>query len=158
MGRPAVFEADDRLSYIDLALDLWVAPDGSQTVLGRDEFDALELDGGTRRPAEAGLRELIKLFADHKKTGLDEGSGFCLIDENNAGQLGLNNGGIQNRPTTGEQQPDHTDRTHPSMSTTTIVMIPGPVLGKAGGGRRPVLSPLWINMWYYLWWGRRKAG
>jgi len=90
VGRPAVFEADDRLSYIDLALDLWVAPDGSQTVLARDEFDALELDGGTRRQAEAGLMELIKLFADHKKPGLDEGPGFCLIDENNAGQPGLN--------------------------------------------------------------------
>ena len=36
------------------------------------------------RQAKAGLRELEMLFADDKKPGLDERSGFCLIDENDA--------------------------------------------------------------------------
>jgi len=29
VAQPAVLEAGDRLSYVDLALDLWVAPDGT---------------------------------------------------------------------------------------------------------------------------------
>jgi len=90
VGCPAVFEADDRLSYVDLALNQWVASDRSQTVLEQDEFDPLELDDETRRQAEAGLRELEMLFADDKKPGLDERTGFCLSDENNARRPGLN--------------------------------------------------------------------
>ena len=43
VGKPAVLE-DGILSYVDLALDLWVSPDGKQTVLDEDEFKALELD------------------------------------------------------------------------------------------------------------------
>jgi uncharacterized protein len=70
VGRPAVLEADDRLSYVDLALDLWVAPDGSQTVLDEDEFDALELEDGTRRQARAGLEGLKRLFASAERPGL----------------------------------------------------------------------------------------
>lgn len=42
--RPAIWDAPDTISYIDLALDLWVAADGTQTVLDEDEFDALRLD------------------------------------------------------------------------------------------------------------------
>jgi predicted RNA-binding protein associated with RNAse of E/G family len=70
VGRPAVREADDRLSYVDLALDLWVAPDGSQTVLDEAEFIALQLDGETRRAAKAGLEELKKVFSADKRPGL----------------------------------------------------------------------------------------
>ena len=44
VGRPAVWDAPDAISYVDLALDLWVTPDGRQTVLDEDEFDAMELD------------------------------------------------------------------------------------------------------------------
>jgi protein associated with RNAse G/E len=66
VGKPAVLEAGDRLSYVDLALDLWVAPDGMQTVLDEDEFAALDLDIGTRQKARAALEELQKLFAEHK--------------------------------------------------------------------------------------------
>jgi len=70
VGRPAVLEAIDRLSYVDLALDLWVAPDGSQTVLDEDEFDALELEAETRRQARAGLEGLKRIFTSAKRTGL----------------------------------------------------------------------------------------
>ncbi len=70
VGRPAVLEADDRLSYVDLALDLWVAPDGTQTVLDEDEFAALDLDAETRQQARAALDELQKLFADNKNPDL----------------------------------------------------------------------------------------
>jgi predicted RNA-binding protein associated with RNAse of E/G family len=66
VGHPAVFESDDRLSYVDLALDLWVAPDRSQTVMDEDEFAALDLDAETRRQARAALEELQKLFAENK--------------------------------------------------------------------------------------------
>ncbi|HEY5156830.1 MAG TPA: DUF402 domain-containing protein [Anaerolineales bacterium] len=70
VSQPAVLEADDRLSYVDLALDLWVAPDGSQTVLDEDEFDALELEGETRRQAWAGLEGLKRIFTSDKRSGL----------------------------------------------------------------------------------------
>ena len=39
VGMPAVIE-DDVVSYVDLALDLWVSVDGQQTVLDEDEFQA----------------------------------------------------------------------------------------------------------------------
>jgi predicted RNA-binding protein associated with RNAse of E/G family len=68
--RPAVLEADDRLSYVDLALDLWVAPDGTQMVLDEDEFAALDLDVETRHQAGAALVELQKLFAEYKNPDL----------------------------------------------------------------------------------------
>ena len=70
VGRPAMLEADDRLSYVDLALDLWVTPDGTQTVLDEDEFAALDLDTETRQQARAALEELQKLFADNKNPDL----------------------------------------------------------------------------------------
>jgi len=63
IAKPAVLEAEDRLSYVDLALDLWVAVDGTQTVLDEDEFAALALDAETRSRARAALEELQKLFS-----------------------------------------------------------------------------------------------
>ncbi len=63
IGRPAVLEAPDRLSYVDLSLDLWVAPGGEQTVLDQDEFAALDLDDTTRRRAWAALEQLQRIFA-----------------------------------------------------------------------------------------------
>jgi len=62
VGRPAVEEGDGVISYIDLALDLWVAPDGTQTVLDEDEFAALNLDPATRDRALAALTELQVRF------------------------------------------------------------------------------------------------
>jgi hypothetical protein len=70
IGYPAVLEPGSRISYIDLALDLWVAPDGTQTVLDEDEFAALVLDAETRRQARAALKELQQQFADHKNPDL----------------------------------------------------------------------------------------
>jgi predicted RNA-binding protein associated with RNAse of E/G family len=70
VGRPAVLESSSRLSYIDLALDLWVAPNRTQTVLDEDEFAALDLDAATRDQARAALKELQKMFADGKNPDL----------------------------------------------------------------------------------------
>ena len=54
IGYPAVL-ADGEVSYRDLALDLLVRPDGRETVLDMDEFEALPLDEATRREALNGL-------------------------------------------------------------------------------------------------------
>ena len=62
IGKPAVLEAGNQISYVDLALDLWVAPDGAQTVLDEDEFVALHLDAETRSKARLALAELQALF------------------------------------------------------------------------------------------------
>jgi predicted RNA-binding protein associated with RNAse of E/G family len=67
VGKPAVFDADDVISYVDLALDLWVAPEGTQTVLDEDEFAALDLDAETRSQAWAALEELKARFAKESK-------------------------------------------------------------------------------------------
>ena len=65
IGKPAVFE-DGIVSYIDLALDLWVSADGRQTVLDEDEFEALELQEELRVGALKGLDELKQLFLNDK--------------------------------------------------------------------------------------------
>ena len=62
VGLPAVWDAPDAISYIDLALDLWVKPDGEQTVLDEDEFAALALDEVTRTRARDALAELRARF------------------------------------------------------------------------------------------------
>jgi len=69
IGEPAVIEAKNRISYVDLALDLWVDPDGEQTVLDQDEFATLALDTQTRSKALAGLEELQKRFSNNKESG-----------------------------------------------------------------------------------------
>ena len=65
IGKPAVFE-DGVVSYIDLALDLWVSTRGGQTVLDEDEFEALRLDEELRVGALRGLEELKELFLNGK--------------------------------------------------------------------------------------------
>jgi uncharacterized protein len=70
IGRPVVIESDDRVSYVDLALDLWVGPEGTQTVLDENEFAALDLDTQTMSKAKAALEELRELFLDNKEPGL----------------------------------------------------------------------------------------
>jgi predicted RNA-binding protein associated with RNAse of E/G family len=69
IGRPAVWEDEQTLSYIDLALDLWVAPDGSQTVVDEPEFLALQLDAPTREAAHDALAELQARFAKTNAPG-----------------------------------------------------------------------------------------
>ena len=61
IGKPAVIE-DGVVSYVDLALDLWVSVDGKQTVLDQDEFEALKLNEELRTGALQGLKELKDLF------------------------------------------------------------------------------------------------
>ncbi len=65
IGKPAVIE-DGVVSYVDLALDLWVSADGMQTVLDEDEFAALELTDELRASALTGLNELKQLFLNGK--------------------------------------------------------------------------------------------
>ena len=62
VGHPAIWDAPDVISYVDLALDLWVTPVGAQTVLDEDEFGALELDELTRTHALNALAELRTIF------------------------------------------------------------------------------------------------
>jgi predicted RNA-binding protein associated with RNAse of E/G family len=67
LGRPAVWDAPDTISYVDLALDLWVAIDGTQTLLDEDEFEALELDDATRAQVMAGLGVLQGRMKDESE-------------------------------------------------------------------------------------------
>src|SRR5512137_1440195 len=62
--QPASFNADT-LEQVDLALDVWIDPDGSYRVLDQAEFDALPLDPATRRQAQRAVGELIYLLYHH---------------------------------------------------------------------------------------------
>ena len=64
IGKPAVIE-DGIVSYVDLALDLWVAVDGKQTVLDEDEFEELKLNEELKTGALNGLDELKDLFKNN---------------------------------------------------------------------------------------------
>lgn len=57
IGYPAML-VDGEVSYRDLALDLLVRPDGRETVLDMDEFEALPLDDATREHALSGLNDV----------------------------------------------------------------------------------------------------
>jgi len=61
IGKPAVI-AEDFVSYVDLALDLWVSADGSQTVLDEDELEELNLDDELKQKIYGGLRELQEVI------------------------------------------------------------------------------------------------
>jgi Uncharacterized domain/protein associated with RNAses G and E len=61
IGQPAVID-DGIVSYVDLALDLWVSVDGKQTVLDEDEFEELKLTEELKTGALNGLDELKSLF------------------------------------------------------------------------------------------------
>jgi len=65
IGYPAVPEKD-AISYIDLALDLWVAADGTQTVLDEDEFQALSLNMTIRTRAISALEDLKRKFKTNR--------------------------------------------------------------------------------------------
>ncbi len=58
---PAVIDGD-AISYIDLALDLLVFPDGRQIVLDLEEFTALDLPDAQRASAWAALEHLQARF------------------------------------------------------------------------------------------------
>ena len=65
VGMPAVID-DGILSYVDLALDLWVSVDGRQTVLDEDEFEALNLTEELTAGALQGLAELQRFFKNNR--------------------------------------------------------------------------------------------
>ncbi len=65
MGKPAILE-ENVVSYVDLALDLWVSVDGRQTVLDEDEFEELNLDGEIKQKVYAALQELQEWFGEHR--------------------------------------------------------------------------------------------
>lgn len=65
VGKP-VEVRDGVVSYVDLALDLWVSANGTQTVLDEDEFEALALNDELRTGALRGLAELQQLFLNGK--------------------------------------------------------------------------------------------
>ncbi|MDP1546142.1 MAG: DUF402 domain-containing protein [Anaerolineales bacterium] len=59
--KPAVIE-DGSVSYVDLALDLWVSVNGNRTVLDEDELEKLGLDEDLKRQVFDGLHELEQHF------------------------------------------------------------------------------------------------
>jgi len=61
IGRPADI-GEETVSYIDLALDLLVYPDGRQLVLDEDEFGELALSPEVFRQARQALEELQTSF------------------------------------------------------------------------------------------------
>ena len=63
IGKPAEFDGQV-LSYIDLALDLLVFPDGRQIVLDQDEFAELDITNQVRQQALNALANLRSLFRD----------------------------------------------------------------------------------------------
>ncbi len=65
VGKPAEIE-DGIVSYVDLALDLWVSLTGKQTVLDEDEFEKLNLDTKVQAQARNGLRELQEMFKNKR--------------------------------------------------------------------------------------------
>ena len=71
--QPAAFSVD-AIEQVDLALDVWINPDGSYRVLDQAEFDALPLDRATRRQAQRAVGELIYLLYHHAEP-------FTTIDQ-----------------------------------------------------------------------------
>jgi predicted RNA-binding protein associated with RNAse of E/G family len=65
IGQPAEI-TDGKVSYVDLALDLWVSVDGKQTVLDEDEFVALKMDTKNRDKALMALTELQQAFQTNR--------------------------------------------------------------------------------------------
>lgn len=54
---------ENQISYVDLALDLFVFPDGRQLILDEDEFAQLQIDETTRQNARLALDELQQVMA-----------------------------------------------------------------------------------------------
>lgn len=52
------------LSYVDLALDLLVYPDGRQLILDQDEYHELDLPDEIRQQADSEFQELRRVFAE----------------------------------------------------------------------------------------------
>jgi predicted RNA-binding protein associated with RNAse of E/G family len=65
VSRPAAL-GEATVSYVDLALDLWVAADGTQSVLDTDEFNALELEPQDLDQARSALNALQENFKNQR--------------------------------------------------------------------------------------------
>jgi len=63
IGKPAEFDGQV-LSYVDLALDLLVFPDGRQVILDEDEFSDLEIAEPVRQQALNALEDLRSYFRE----------------------------------------------------------------------------------------------
>jgi protein associated with RNAse G/E len=61
IGKPAII-GDDFVSYVDLALDLWVSANGAQTVLDEDELTELNLDNELKQKVHDSLKELQEVI------------------------------------------------------------------------------------------------
>jgi predicted RNA-binding protein associated with RNAse of E/G family len=59
--KPA-FITDYQISYADLALDLWVFPDGRKKVFDEDQFNQLDLSESVRNKALESLKDLKDNF------------------------------------------------------------------------------------------------
>lgn len=66
--KPAMID-ETSVSYVDLALDLWISANGKQTVLDEDELAELNLDDELKQKVQDGLHELQQLFAKRHKSG-----------------------------------------------------------------------------------------
>jgi uncharacterized protein len=64
IAQPAVF-SETTIEQVDLALDLWINPDGSYRLLDQAEFEDLQLDRTTRLRAQQAVGELIYLLYHH---------------------------------------------------------------------------------------------
>ncbi len=71
--QPAEFGAES-VEQVDLALDLWINPDGSYRLLDQDEFEALPLDRLTRLRAQQAVNEVIVLLYERSEpfTGIEQ--------------------------------------------------------------------------------------
>ena len=63
--RPARL-AERAIEADDLALDLFIAPDGAVTMLDEDEFAALPLDDATRRAARGAVAALQRMVSERQ--------------------------------------------------------------------------------------------
>lgn len=62
LSRPAHI-ASTAVSWVDLALDLWVWPDGRSEILDQDEFDLLPLDAAEREEVGSAVLHLRREFS-----------------------------------------------------------------------------------------------
>ena len=60
IGMPAQF-SNGAVSYVDLALDLWVYPNGEYLLLDEDEFEMLDLPAVTQQKCWQAIDTLIQL-------------------------------------------------------------------------------------------------
>lgn len=58
--KPAVF-CQEKIAYVDLALDILVYPDNTYLILDKDEFESLALDTATREKALGALEKLQQI-------------------------------------------------------------------------------------------------